>query len=110
MNLSKNKIERIDQDALAPLVNLVIADLHQNAMKVFESVPESKKLDTLNVAFNFIEDIRNLDRAPNLSVLDLHSNKINQFPVSIIDLTNLKTLKISNNDLSDINPRLSLLP
>ena len=30
-------------------------------------------------------------------------------PDSIIELTKLKTLKISNNDLSDINPRLGLL-
>jgi Leucine-rich repeat (LRR) protein len=43
-------------------------------------------------------------------VLDLHNNKLNEFPTSILDLKNLRTLKVSNNDLHDINPRISLLP
>lgn len=79
-------------------------------MRVFSSIPNAKKLDQLNLAYNFIEQISNLDRAPNLSVLDLHNNKLEEFPESIIDLKNLKTLKVSNNNLSDINPRISLLP
>lgn len=79
-------------------------------MRLFSSIPNAKKLDQLNLAYNFIEQISNLDRAPNLSVLDLHNNKLEEFPESIIDLKNLKTLKVSNNNLSDINPRISLLP
>lgn len=78
-------------------------------MRIFESVPKSYKIDTLNLAFNFIEKITNLERAPNVSVLDLHNNKLEEFPESIIDLKNLKTLKVSNNNLSDINPRISLM-
>eukprot|EP00347_Sterkiella_histriomuscorum_P009848 403339641 len=110
LNLSKNKITQIDQDALANLTNLVELDMHQNQMRTFSSVPNSFKLDSLALAYNFIEQIQNLDRAANLSVLDLHNNKLEEFPESIIDLKNLKTLKISNNNLSDINPRISLLP
>lgn len=45
-----------------------------------------------------------------MTVLDLHNNKLEEFPLSIIELKSLKTLKVSNNDLSDINPRISLLP
>ena len=85
-------------------------DLHQNLMKYFDSVPTSYKLDQLNLAYNFIERLANLDRAPNLSVLDLHNNKLEDFPDTVIELKNLKTLKISNNNLSDINPRIALLP
>jgi Leucine-rich repeat (LRR) protein len=70
----------------------------------------SKKLDMLNLAYNFIETLENLDMAPNLTVLDLHNNKLDEFPVSIVELKQLKTLKVSNNNLSDINPRISLLP
>jgi len=79
-------------------------------LRIFESVPKSFKLDALTLAYNFIEHISNLDRAPNLSVLDLHNNKLEEFPESIIELKNLKTLKVSNNNLSDINPRIALLP
>jgi Leucine-rich repeat (LRR) protein len=85
-------------------------DLHQNQLREFASVPRSKKLDTLNLAYNFIEDIRNLENAPNMTVLDLHNNKLDEFPVSILDLKELKTLKVSNNNLGDINPKISLLP
>jgi Leucine-rich repeat (LRR) protein len=45
-----------------------------------------------------------------MTVLDLHNNKLVEFPVSILNLKNIKTLKVSNNDLSDINPRIALLP
>jgi len=64
----------------------------------------------LNLAFNVIETIGNLERAPNLTVLDLHNNKLDEFPLSAIDLKQLKTLKVSNNNLSDINPRISMMP
>lgn len=73
-------------------------------------MPQSKKLDILNLAFNFIENISNLERASNLSVLDLHNNKLEEFPETIVYMKELKTLKVSNNNLGDINPRISLLP
>jgi Leucine-rich repeat (LRR) protein len=92
------------------LSSLVLLDLHQNQLQHFGSVPQSDKLDTLNLAFNFLVSVDNLGNSANsLSVLDLHNNKIKDFPMSILDMTSLKTLKISNNDLSDIHPRLSLL-
>jgi Leucine-rich repeat (LRR) protein len=85
-------------------------DLHQNQLSgEFYSVPTSKKLDSLLLSFNFITGIINLDRCPNLSVLDLHNNKLQNLPDGVCTLYNLKTLTISNNDLSDINPKLSLL-
>jgi len=43
-------------------------------------------------------------------VLDLHNNKLPELPLSLFGLNQLKTLTLSNNDLSDINPRLSLMP
>ncbi len=73
-------------------------------------MPNAKKLDILSLSYNFIEHLHNLERSPNLSVLDLHNNKLEEFPVTIIELKNLKTLKISNNNLADINPKISLLP
>ena len=53
--------------------------------------------------------MENLENAQNVSVIDLHNNKLASLPESILKLYNLKTLTISNNDLSDINPRIALL-
>ncbi len=64
----------------------------------------------MSLAYNHIEGLGNLERAQNLTVLDLHNNKLEEFPETIINLKQLKTLKVSNNDLHDINPRISLLP
>ena len=61
------------------------------------------------MAFNQLQGLENVTRSPNLTVLDLHSNKLQQLPDSVCQLYQLKTLKISNNDLSDINPKISLL-
>jgi Leucine-rich repeat (LRR) protein len=84
-------------------------DLHQNNFVSFSSVPISEKLDTVNLAFNQLVNLENLENAVNLTVLDLHNNKMKQLPDTILNLMNLKTLKISNNELGDINPRLALL-
>mmetsp|Transcript_580 Transcript_580/g.661 ORF Transcript_580/g.661 Transcript_580/m.661 type:complete len:101 (+) Transcript_580:851-1153(+) len=53
--------------------------------------------------------MQNLERAPNITVLDLHNNKMDHLPDSICTMYNLKTLKISNNNLSNINPKISLI-
>lgn len=73
-------------------------------------MPGSKKLDSIALAYNHLEVLSGLERAPNLTVLDLHNNKLSELPATVLELKQLKTLKISNNDLSDINPRISLMP
>jgi Leucine-rich repeat (LRR) protein len=75
----------------------------------FDSVPNAKKLDQILLAFNQLTGISNLERCPNLSVLDLHNNKMENLPDTITSLFHLKTLKISYNNLSDINPKLALI-
>ena len=89
---------------------MVSLDLHQNQFEHFYSVPSSKSLDSLLFAYNRIYDIENLDRAPNLTIIDVHNNKLTNLPDIISELKSLKTLKVSNNDLADLNPRLALLP
>jgi len=84
-------------------------DLHQNAFEDFSSVPKSKKCDTLNLAYNRLESIENLENAPNLCVLDLCNNKLSVLPETVLGLTNLKTLTLSNNNLNEINPRIALI-
>lgn len=110
LSMAKNKISVVDNDAFGPLTNLIMLDLHQNCFTgSFSSVPKSEKLDQLLLAFNQLQGIENVDRAPNMTVLDLHSNKLQQLPDAVCAMYKLKTLKISNNDLSDINPKISLL-
>ena len=72
-------------------------------------MPYSQSLDSVILSFNKISILENLDRAPKLSVLDLHNNKIDVLPDSILSMSALKTLNLSNNNLSDLPPRLGLM-
>lgn len=109
LSIAKNRLQDVQDDALAGLKNLVSLDLHQNQFELFYSVPQSKRLDSIMLAFNRIDKLQNIERAPNVSILDLHSNKLAELPEDICELRHLKTLKVSNNDLADLNPRLALL-
>jgi Leucine-rich repeat (LRR) protein len=99
----------IENYALINLTKLVQLDLHQNKLTSFEEIPKSFELDSLILAFNFISSLSNLDNCPNLSVLDLHNNRISELSGEVLHLKNLKTLNLSNNDLSDLPPQLALL-
>lgn len=81
------------------LKSIVVLDLHQNQFTSFSSVPKSKKLDQLSLAFNQIEEFSGIENAENLTMLDLHSNKLTKFPQAIVTHNGLRTLKISNNDI-----------
>jgi len=72
-------------------------------------VPRAAKLDTISLGYNQITTLANLEHAPNLSVLDLHSNKLESLPDTVMQMSRLKTLTVSNNELKDIDPRISLL-
>jgi len=100
----------LEGDCFGSLSNLVILDLHQNQLASFGSVPRSQVLDTLSLAFNQLTEVENLmNAAESLTVLDLHNNKLVHLPDATCDLIRLKTLRVSNNDLSDLPPRLSML-
>ena len=109
LSFAINKIKDIEDDALEPLVNLSMLDLHQNLLQTYSSVPSSSKLDQILLAYNQLTFIENLERASNITVLDLHNNKLDKLPESVCSLYNMKTLTISNNNLSDIDPKISLI-
>jgi Leucine-rich repeat (LRR) protein len=109
ISMAKNKIASVEGDAFGPLVNLTILDLHQNQLTDLSSIPNSPKLDQILLAFNQLTTLSNLERCPNLGVLDLHNNKMENLPDSVMTLYQMKTLKVSNNNLANINARLGLL-
>jgi len=59
-------------------------------------------LDTVAVSFNRIREFEQFENCPNLTVLILSDNKVEKLSAGIIHLKKLKTLDISNNDLSDL--------
>eukprot|EP00742_Colponemidia_sp_Colp-10_P010981 GILJ01012129.1.p1 GENE.GILJ01012129.1~~GILJ01012129.1.p1 ORF type:complete len:710 (+),score=124.52 GILJ01012129.1:74-2203(+) len=108
LDIGQNKLQLLP-DSVELLQNLVQLDARENQFRIFYIIPASKVLDSLILSFNGLIAVDNLHHAPNLSVLDLKNNKIENFPQSILDLKALKTLDLSNNDLSDLPAELGLV-
>ena len=84
LSIAKNKLNQVEGDCLINLENLVMLDLHQNNFRVYSAVPRAPKLDTISLGYNQLVDVLNLSNASNLTVLDLHSNKLLDLPESIL--------------------------
>ena len=50
-----------------------------------------------------------MENAPNISNLDLETNKISSFPESILNLGKIKSLNIANNDINILPPSLGIM-
>jgi len=107
--LFKNKIREIQNNSLTRLSNLKYLDLHNNNLDFFSEIPRSEKLDTLILGYNKIENIENLRNCPNLTVLDVNNNKLENFPEDVLNLKNIITLNLMNNSINDIPPSLCYL-
>lgn len=105
----KNKIKKIEDGAFEGLINLKYLDLHNNFLTEFKKVPNSDILDTIILGYNKIEKLERLSSCPNLTVLDVNNNKIEQFSDDILKLKELKTLNLQNNSLNDIPPEICFL-
>jgi len=107
--LYKNKIKQIQTNSLSKLCNLKYLDLHSNNLDCFTEIPKSDKLDTIILGYNRLEAIENLRNCPNLSVLDINNNKLENFPEEVLNLKNIITLNLMNNSINDIPPALCYL-
>ncbi|XP_034427354.1 leucine-rich repeat-containing protein 18 [Hippoglossus hippoglossus] len=65
--------------------------------------------DEVNLSRNLIRKLPDLSGMPNITVLDLHSNNLEQLPVTICHLENLEVLNLCNNRLTELPSELGLL-
>ncbi|RHY07550.1 hypothetical protein DYB36_002666 [Aphanomyces astaci] len=111
LDLSKNKLTSLI-GCLKHNERLKFLDLRQNRLATFPELPFECTLDTLFLGFNSLTSINgaSLVRAKDhLTVLDLRDNKLPLLPDDVCQLHRLKTLDVSNNDLSDLPPGLGYL-
>jgi len=109
LNLSKNRISKLPEGVFKGLKNIRLLDLKENKLTAFEEFPETGKLDSIFLSYNQLKYIAGFEKCPNLTVLDLKSNKLEKLNPDISLLKELKTLDISNNDLSDIPTEIGFM-
>eukprot|EP01017_Pseudomicrothorax_dubius_P038901 TRINITY_DN5901_c0_g1_i3.p1 TRINITY_DN5901_c0_g1~~TRINITY_DN5901_c0_g1_i3.p1 ORF type:complete len:763 (+),score=167.89 TRINITY_DN5901_c0_g1_i3:74-2290(+) len=107
--LSKNRITELDFDTLRPLRALIFLDLSHNRLSEFNEFPMSSRLDSVILAYNRISAFEGFEECKGITVLDLKYNKIALLPKTIARLPTLKTLDVSNNDLSDVPNELGFM-
>lgn len=102
LDLSKNIIEFIEKESFSNANNMISLEMKENRLTEFNEVPVSQRLDTISLAFNRLTSYNSFSKSPNLTVLILGDNKLKSLSKDIIQLSKLKTLDLSNNDLSDL--------
>ncbi len=91
-----------DVSPLKTLTNLSELDLSMNgAIKDVSAIKSMKKLTTLNVSSNTIENVDDIADLTKLQYLNISGNKISSLP-DMSKLTELRTLLASANELTDV--------
>lgn len=92
-----------DVSPLKTLTNLSELDLSMNgAIKDVSAIKSMKKLTTLNVSSNAIENVDDIADLTKLQYLNISGNKISSLP-DMSKLTELRTLLASGNELTDVS-------
>lgn len=106
LNLSFNKLERVDQ--LAGLVKLTSLDLQSNQIENIDALSALTKIEWLNLDRNQnIKDISALKRLNKLRDLFLCENKIEDISPISNDI-NLSFIRLNNNEISNIDALINM--
>lgn len=102
--LRQNLIESIAELEVLPLEKMEEIDLYDNRIKhISKSVNLFPNLKTLDLSFNKIRNIKNVDKLVNLENLYFVQNKISKIE-NLSTLKNLKNLELGGNRISEIGP------
>ncbi|EQC37062.1 hypothetical protein SDRG_05289 [Saprolegnia diclina VS20] len=105
LDLSKNNLGATVV-VLDKMAQLEFADLRNNGLSAFPSLPTTTRLDHLllgNNKLTSIDDASLARVATSLTVLNIHDNQLNALSADLMSqFAKLKTLDLSNNNLSDL--------
>ncbi|QEU60438.1 Sds22 [Kluyveromyces lactis] len=102
--LRQNLIESIAELEVLPLDNMEEIDFYDNRIKhISKSVNLFPNLKTLDLSFNKIRTIKNVDKLVNLENLYFVQNKISKIE-NLGSLTKLKNLELGGNRIKEIGP------
>ncbi|KAK3100348.1 hypothetical protein FSP39_018535 [Pinctada imbricata] len=109
LKISKNNIQKIDKDAFVGMQSLQMLELDNNAIKFDNQsfVSLSDSLDTLLLRDTRLTYFPANELAPlrRLQTLDLSFNRIGPIMDADVSKLNLRTLILTNNNISVISPR-----
>lgn len=93
-----NRINHISSH-INELVNLQKLDLLFNKIKNIKNIDKLTKLEELYFVQNKIHEIKNLETLTNLKSLELGGNKIEEMSETLLALTNMETLWLGKNKI-----------
>lgn len=106
LKLSDLKITRIDNDNLHMMkLSGVLRrlDLSFNLLETLDNIDRMQNLRDLNVSMNSINQINNLNKLANLKILNLEGNQIKQL-AGLKSLRKLEKLSLKANLITEVLP------
>jgi Leucine-rich repeat (LRR) protein len=104
LELFENQLVDVPTNALGPLTALTFLDLRGNALTQLPILPANGVLDTLILSDNELTHLEGggIAKCVQLTVLNLRQNRLSRLNAVDLAALPLKTLDLSNNELSDL--------
>ncbi|KAM9343361.1 leucine-rich repeat-containing protein 23 [Pholidichthys leucotaenia] len=102
LNLSGNRIQRIDNIQSGCFANLVILELRGNQLDTTDGI-NLPNLRRLYLAQNVIKCLEGLERLERLTILHLRDNKLDSLNGLSSRMTSLQYLNVRGNVIADMN-------
>lgn len=110
LNLSKNKIVHIPY-TITCLTSLVVLKLSYNKISTLPTLKYFNKIETLYLNHNELLSVPEFSKSIKLTSVYIQNNKINNLNIdNLSKLPNLRILNISNNTIENIPSDLNRLP